>query len=117
MGLHRSCMSKLEKLVGLLRPDVVTSGTQNPNYGEMQQCQCYAGWISASGFWSAYFDTRTPTAITTRQPTTLYQRNEILVKRLAAKLAASPASTPLNAPFAPTRRKKNVSTNTPSNPP
>ncbi len=39
-------------------------------------------------------DTRTPTTITTTQPTTLYQRNEIFVKRLAAKIAASPASTP-----------------------
>src|SRR5580693_6207415 len=57
--------------------------------------------------------TAIPVAITTKQPITLYHRNEIPVNRNAAKMAASPASMPANAPVPFTRLKKKASTKTP----
>ena len=41
-----------------------------------------------------HIETTTPTATTTTQPITLYQRKPMWVRRFAAKMAASPARTP-----------------------
>src|SRR6476646_5756039 len=56
-----------------------------------------------------------PTTIT--PPITLYQRQELPVKKYAAKIAASAAIMPANAPVPPTLGKKKASVNTPSSEP
>jgi hypothetical protein len=56
-------------------------------------------------------------AITTTQPITLYQSQEMLVNQNVQKIAASPASMPQNTAVPPTRRKPNASTKQPSSEP